>query len=221
MSPLLSSPRKGITVSSQPTKSHSLQAIYFQQNTHSFPQRRQPIPRSFNHLRTLLPLTANIFSRSHFFSPTPLFLTTSFQRLHFHAIRHSLAQRCSGIPSVLNTLLSRHYLVYPSPRYTLNPRRFNLLQPLCSLFSAAIFCFQQLAASFAKTPGVGVSPQNSSLKSGTYRLFFKNTRSGGAARLCRAARCKGRWGAEKVSEPQEIKFLTLRRRVRSCKGCCR
>ena len=130
VSPFLSCPRSAITVSPQPTKSHSLQAIYFQYNTHSFPQRRQPIPRSFNHLRTLLPLTANIFSHSHFFSPTPLFLITSLQRLHFHAIPHSSAQRRSGIPSVLNILLSRHYLAYLSPRYTLNPRRFNLLQPL-------------------------------------------------------------------------------------------
>ena len=62
MSPFLSSPRSGITVSPQPENSHSLQAIYFQHNTHSFPQRRQPIPRPFNHLRTLLPLTTSFFS---------------------------------------------------------------------------------------------------------------------------------------------------------------
>src|SRR6266849_5817230 len=65
VSPFLSCPRSGITVSPQPAKSHSLQAIRFQHNTHSFPQRRQPIPRPFNHLRTLLPLTTS------FFQPTP------------------------------------------------------------------------------------------------------------------------------------------------------
>ena len=64
MSPFLSSPRSGITVSPQPENSHSLQAIYFQHNAHSFAQRRQPIPRSFNHLRTLLPLTTSLFSTS-------------------------------------------------------------------------------------------------------------------------------------------------------------
>jgi len=61
VSPFLSSPRSRITVSPQATKSHSLQAIYFQHNTHSFPQRRQPIPRPFNHFRTLLPLTTSFF----------------------------------------------------------------------------------------------------------------------------------------------------------------
>jgi len=70
VSSFLSSPRSGITVSPQPAHSHSLQPIYFQQNTHSFAQRRQSIPRSFNHLRlpavegTLLPLTTSFFSSS-------------------------------------------------------------------------------------------------------------------------------------------------------------
>ena len=64
MSPFLSSPRSAITVSPQPAKSHSPETICFQHNAHSFPQRRQPIPCPFNHLRTLLPLTTSLFSSS-------------------------------------------------------------------------------------------------------------------------------------------------------------
>ncbi len=73
VSPFLSSPRSGITVSPRSAKSLSLQATYFQHNTHSFAQRRQPIPRPFNHLRTLLPLTTKNFS--------PLLKTSNPQRL--------------------------------------------------------------------------------------------------------------------------------------------
>ena len=36
-----------------------------------------------------------------------------------------------------------------------NSRQFILLQPLCSLFSTSVLCFQSLAASFAKKRGVG------------------------------------------------------------------
>jgi hypothetical protein len=39
----------------------SLQILYFHAIPHSLAQRRQPIRRSFNHLRTLLPLTVNTF----------------------------------------------------------------------------------------------------------------------------------------------------------------
>jgi len=62
VSPFLSSPRSGITVSPRSTKSRSFQTICFQHDAHSFAQRRQPIPRPFNNLRTLLPLTASFFS---------------------------------------------------------------------------------------------------------------------------------------------------------------
>jgi hypothetical protein len=46
------------------------------------------------------------------------------------------------------------------------PNRSNsfiptLLQPLCSLFATSVVCFQQLAASFCKTPGWGVSAKKS------------------------------------------------------------
>ena len=36
-----------------------------------------------------------------------------------------------------------------------NSRQVILLQPLCSLFSTSVLCFQSLAASFAKKGGVG------------------------------------------------------------------
>ncbi len=71
-------------MSPHPAKSHSLQTIYFQQYTRSFPQRRQPIPRSFNHFRTLLPLTASFFQVSFLPPPHKPFLCRflfSFQQL--------------------------------------------------------------------------------------------------------------------------------------------
>ena len=53
-------------------------------------------------------------------------------------------------------MLSRTNLSYPSRHSSSNPRPVNLLQPLCALFTAPALSFQQLAASFCKTPGVGV-----------------------------------------------------------------
>ncbi len=53
-------------------------------------------------------------------------------------------------------MLSRTNLPYPSRRSVPNPRPVNVLQPLCALFAAPVLSFQQLAASFSKTPGVGV-----------------------------------------------------------------
>ena len=53
-------------------------------------------------------------------------------------------------------VLSRTNLPYPSRRFVPNPRPVNVLQPLCALFAAPVLSFQQLAASFCKTPGVGV-----------------------------------------------------------------
>jgi len=53
-------------------------------------------------------------------------------------------------------VLSRRNLAYSSHSSSPNPRPVNLLQPLGALFAAPVRCFQQLAASFPKTPGVGV-----------------------------------------------------------------
>jgi hypothetical protein len=52
-------------------------------------------------------------------------------------------------------VLSRRVSSYLSRRSTLNCRFFNDLQPLESLFTVPVLCFQWLAASFSKTPGVG------------------------------------------------------------------
>ena len=53
-------------------------------------------------------------------------------------------------------VLSRKNLCCPSRHSTPNSRPFNRLQPLCSLLPAPVLCFQSFAASFPKTPGVGV-----------------------------------------------------------------
>ena len=100
-------------------------------------------------------------------------------------------------------VLSRRNLSYPSCRSSLNPRPVNLLQPLWALFAAPVLCFQQLAASFCKTPGMGVplrdgrcieaqkclfvSPLFATLTYSVSRKSFPchsyaNTREGGATR---------------------------------------
>ena len=53
-------------------------------------------------------------------------------------------------------MLSRRNLADPSRHSSPNPRPFNRLEPLSLLFPTPVLCFQQLAASFRKTPGVGV-----------------------------------------------------------------
>src|SRR6266478_4533498 len=73
-------------------------------------------------------------------------------------------------------VLSRTNLAYRSYNSSLNPRPFNLLQPLCSLFAAPVLCFQQLAASFPKTPGVGLCAHASPLESTTCRLISASAR---------------------------------------------
>src|SRR5260370_40890412 len=45
---------------------------------------------------------------------------------------------------------------HPPRHSTPNSRPFNRLRPLCSLLPAPVLCFQSFAASFPKTPGVGV-----------------------------------------------------------------
>src|SRR5258707_12765141 len=46
---------------------------------------------------------------------------------------------------------------FPARRSTPNYRPVNLLRPLHPLFATPVLCFQQLAASFPKTPGWGVA----------------------------------------------------------------
>src|SRR5712692_7291079 len=59
----------------------------------------------------------------------------------------------------------------PSRRSSPKSRPLNLLQPLSPLFPAPVLCFQQLAASFPKTPGVGVPMHASLSESATCGLF--------------------------------------------------
>src|SRR6266403_3952775 len=63
-------------------------------------------------------------------------------------------------PGVELRVLSRTNLSYPSRHSSSNSRPVNLLQPLCAFFTAPVLCFQQLAASFPETPGVGVPLRN-------------------------------------------------------------
>src|SRR5712664_273028 len=56
---------------------------------------------------------------------------------------------------IVSAMLSRQIISQYPPRQS-NPFLIRQLQPLCPLFSSPAFCFQQLAASFSKTPGVGV-----------------------------------------------------------------
>src|SRR6266404_5544150 len=57
------------------------------------------------------------------------------------------------IPS--SAVSSRRRPSVPRGHDPLNSRQFIWLQPLCSLFSTSVLCFQSLAASFAKKGGVG------------------------------------------------------------------
>jgi hypothetical protein len=57
-------------------------------------------------------------------------------------------------------VLSRANLAYALDPSSLNFRPFNLLQPLGSRFSRPTLCFQQLADSFRKIPGVGLPVQS-------------------------------------------------------------
>src|SRR6267378_7030744 len=64
----------------------------------------------------------------------------------------------SGVPSRRPPSVPRGY----DPP---NSLQFILLQPLCSLFSTSVLCFQSLAASFAKKRGVGYTPKREAYSS--------------------------------------------------------
>jgi hypothetical protein len=68
-------------------------------------------------------------------------------------------------------VLSRTNRSYPTHRSTLNPRRLNLLRPLCPCQKTQLLCNQANTRSFGKTPGWGVSSYTPPLESATYRLF--------------------------------------------------
>src|SRR6202162_6729746 len=73
----------------------------------------------------------------------------------------------------------------PSRRSGPNSRPVNLLQPLRSLFAVPALYFQQLAASFHKTPGWGV-PKHVSLP--THQLAPSSLRQLSALCACPSAR---------------------------------
>src|SRR5260370_30540922 len=77
--------------------------------------------------------------------------TLSHLNLQFTLDKHT---RCM-VPS---RVLSRTNLAYSPLTPALSPRVSEicgLFNSLCALFSPPVFCFQQLADSFCKTPGVG------------------------------------------------------------------
>jgi hypothetical protein len=68
--------------------------------------------------------------------------------------KFTIDRRPDGVVSLC--VLSRRNLSCPSRHSTPNSSLINRLEPLCFLFPTPVLCFQQLAASFPKTPGVGV-----------------------------------------------------------------
>ncbi|SRR6266404_3878784 len=97
---------------------------------------------------------------------------TSLQPQWFHAITHSFAQRRHAIPPILNsfrTLLPLTAISFFATHFHAFARFLSSIQPQLSSFqslgaSLRLFtlffrtpsvCFQQLAASFSKTPGWG------------------------------------------------------------------
>ncbi len=98
-------------------------------------------------------------------------------------------------------MLSRTNLAYSPLTPALSPRVSEicgLFNSLCALFSPPVVCFQQLADSFCKTPGVGGTPKNSPLESATSRLF-----------LALSAECEG----FRTLEAPSLQ-LSIRRRMR-------
>src|ERR1700730_833342 len=71
-------------------------------------------------------------------------------------------------------VLSQTNLSNRSRHASPNSRPLNLLQPLCPLFPTPILYFQQLAASFSKTPGVGYTRSNRFFEISKLRTFFRD-----------------------------------------------
>jgi len=133
--------------------------------------------------------------------------------------------------------LPRRKLSCPSRRSGPNSRPVNLLQPLFPCSVAPVLCFQQLAASFPKSPGWGV-PKHVSLP--THQLAPSSLRQLSA--LCASAlsfavavvRCSRRFSCPPLTifrmntyEKQEegvgvvdLVFSTLRSLFRSQRSLC-
>jgi len=94
-------------------------------------------------------------------------------------------------------VLSRTNLAYAPATRVLNPgvsEICRLFNSLCALFSAPVFCFQQLVDSFCKTAGWRVPPLNSRLESANFQpRFFAPLQRGlepaAAGAISRRLRC--------------------------------
>src|SRR5258707_618345 len=124
-------------------------------------------------------------------TPTLLLPITSLQPQQLHAITHSFAQRRAAIPPILNSFHTLSVAtgvvpllppcsglrilcvaLFPAVARSVFSATCSLFFSLCSLFANPTLCFQSLADSFSKTPGVGVGSQSRHLESTTSRLFF-------------------------------------------------
>jgi hypothetical protein len=61
--------------------------------------------------------------------------------------------------NMITSVMLARQITLPKPPNQANSFAPKLLEPLCSLFAPLSLCFQQLAASFSKTPGWGVPVQ--------------------------------------------------------------
>src|SRR5258707_795990 len=86
---------------------------------------------------------------------------------------HSFCRHGGGTPvaSVLRPPILCVAL-FPAVARSVFSATCSLFFSLCSLFANPTLCFQSLADSFSKTPGVGVGSQSRHLESTTSRLFF-------------------------------------------------
>src|SRR5882762_2154373 len=75
------------------------------------------------------------------------------------------ASQIASPPFPSSAVPSRRPASVPRVYHPPNSRQFILLQPLCSLFSTSVLCFQSLAASFAKKRGVGYTPKREAYSS--------------------------------------------------------
>jgi len=154
-----------------------------------------PVPAQISKLRprlpaSRLPLPTRVFGTRPPLTPLPLI--TSIQPQYFHAITHSFAQRRAAIPPNINSFRT---LPVATEVYPLRPlcsalralcvalfppssaqarqlvclhRLGASLSSLCALFCIRFLCFQSFAASFPKTPGVGVSVKSPGSSAATW-----------------------------------------------------
>ncbi len=128
-------------------------------------------------------------------------------------------------------VLSRTNLTDPSDHSSINPRPFNLLQPLVPLQKSQLLCNQANPASFSKTPGVGVplwelvrcteaqkclfvTPLLATLTHSVSRKSFPchsyaNTRDGGTATLPRRASLPPSYAPRGASIPCALTRLRI------------